>query len=61
MISWNDFDKIEIRAGTVIEAMPFEKAKKPALKLQIDFGDYGVKKSSAQITALYNADSLRHL
>lgn len=58
MISWNDFEKIEMRVGTVTEATAFEKAKKPALRLKIDFGDYGIKKSSAQITALYNTETL---
>lgn len=58
MISWNDFEKIEMRVGTVTEATAFEEAKKPALKLKIDFGDYGIKKSSAQITALYNTEML---
>lgn len=58
MISWNDFEKIEMRVGTVTEATAFEKAQKPALKLKIDFGEYGIKKSSAQITALYNIEML---
>jgi tRNA-binding protein len=57
-ISWNDFEKIEIRAGTVLQADNFEKAHKPALILTIDFGEYGIKKSSAQITALYNKEGL---
>ncbi|MEN9571118.1 MAG: hypothetical protein RL172_2349 [Bacteroidota bacterium] len=57
-ISWNDFEKIEIRAGTVLQADNFEKAHKPALILTIDFGEYGIKKSSAQITALYSKEGL---
>ncbi len=58
MISWNDFEKIDMRIGTIIEASNFEKAKKPAYKLSIDFGPLGIKKSSAQITALYSLDDL---
>jgi tRNA-binding protein len=57
-ISWNDFEKVDMRAGTVLEVQPFEKAKKPAYKLWIDFGELGVKKSSAQITALYRPEEL---
>ena len=53
MISWNDFEKIDIRVGTVLDAVPFPQAKKPAYQLTIDFGDLGIKRSSAQITALY--------
>jgi tRNA-binding protein len=52
------FEKIEMRVGTVISAAPFEKAKKPAYKLTIDFGEHGIKNSSAQITALYNPNEL---
>lgn len=58
MISWSDFEKIDIRAGTIIEASGFEKARKPAYKLKIDFGELGIKNSSAQITALYRLDEL---
>lgn len=58
MISWEDFEKIEMRVGTIIHAAPFEKAKKPAYQLAIDFGVYGIKKSSAQITAHYSPDDL---
>lgn len=58
MISWSDFEKLDIRIGTIIEAKPFEKAKKPAYKLRIDFGEKGIKNSSAQITALYNLEEL---
>ena len=58
MISWNDFEKIDIRTGTIIEVNNFEKAKKPAYKLKIDFGVEGIKNSSAQITVLYSKEDL---
>jgi len=58
MISWNDFEKIDIRTGTIIEVSIFEKAKKPAYKLKIDFGKEGIKNSSAQITVLYSVSAL---
>ena len=53
MISWDDFEKIDIRCGTITEVSDFPKAKKPAYKLKIDFGNEGIKHSSAQITVLY--------
>ncbi|GDX43529.1 tRNA-binding protein [Bacteroidota bacterium] len=58
MITWDDFSKIDIRAGTITKAQPFEKAKKPAFQLEIDFGPLGIKKSSAQITFHYNVEDL---
>lgn len=58
-ISFDDFLKVDIRVGTVVDVKPFEKARKPAWKLWVDFGpDIGVKKSSAQITVHYDADDL---
>jgi len=57
-INWNDFEKIDIRCGTICSAIPFEKAKKPAYQLEIDFGNIGTKKSSAQITAHYTCEEL---
>jgi len=58
-ITWNDFEKIDMRVGTIVEIKPFAKAKKPAWQLTIDFGkELGIKNSSAQITALYEAEQL---
>jgi len=57
-ISWDDFEKIDMRAGTITEVKDFPKAKKPAYQLTIDFGEIGVRKSSAQITHLYQKDEL---
>lgn len=58
-IEWDDFQKVELRVGTIIEVEDFPEARKPAFKLKVDFGaDVGIKKSSAQITDLYTKDSL---
>ena len=58
MISWSDFEKVEMRVGTIIQVDDFPKAKNPAYKLTIDFGPMGIKKSSAQITKLYQKEAL---
>ncbi|BCL36282.1 tRNA-binding protein [Nostoc sp. MS1] len=57
-ISYEDFEKVEIRVGKITKAEVFTKARKPAYKLWIDFGDLGMKKSSAQITKLYQPDEI---
>src|SRR3984885_12050002 len=57
-ITWQDFEKLDLRTGTIIEVNDFPKAKKPAWKLTIDFGHLGIKKSSAQITDLYEKQEL---
>ena len=57
-ITWDDFSKIDIRAGTIMEVTDFPKAKKPSYQLKIDFGELGIKQSSAQITSFYNKEEL---
>ena len=57
-ISWQDFEKIDIRTGTIISVSDFPEARNPSYKVEIDFGDLGTKKSSAQITELYQKEDL---
>ncbi len=59
LITWSDFEKVELRTGTIIEVRDFPEARKPAYQLIIDFGEsVGIRKSSAQITALYTKQEL---
>jgi len=57
-ISWHDFEKVELRAGTIVEVQDFPKARKPAYQLKVDFGPLGIKWSSAQITKHYTKEEL---
>ncbi|MBI4148114.1 tRNA-binding protein [Candidatus Woesearchaeota archaeon] len=57
-ITWSDFERIDLRVGTIVEVDDFPEAKKPAYKLLIDLGDLGLKKSSAQITKVYQKHEL---
>ena len=56
--TWDDFERLALRAGTVRQVEYFAEARKPAYKLWIDFGQYGIKQSSAQLTVLYSRDTL---
>lgn len=58
MINWDDFEKIDIRSGTILEAIDFPKARKPSYQLRIDFGPLGIKQSSAQVTHHYQKEEL---
>ena len=59
MVTWDDFEKIDMRAGTIVEVNDFPKARKPAYRLTIDFGDdIGLKRSSAQVTMHYKKEDL---
>ena len=57
-ISWEDFEKIDIRSGTIVTVSDFPKARNPSYQLEIDFGELGIRKSSAQITDLYQKEEL---
>ena len=58
-IEWPDFEQVELRVGTVVDVQDFPEARRPAYQLRVDFGDdIGIKKSSAQITDLYNKETL---
>ncbi len=57
-IAWNDFEKVELRAGTILEVFDYPEARKPAYKVKVDFGEFGIRMSSAQITALYTKEEL---
>lgn len=57
-IEWSDFSKVDIRIGTVTEVKEFPEARNPAFQLKVDFGELGIKKTSAQITELYTRESL---
>ena len=57
-ITWDDFEKLNIRVGTIAEVTDFPKAKKPSYQIKIDFGMLGIKQSSAQVTNIYSKDEL---
>jgi len=57
-ISWSDFEKVLIVAGTIVRVEPFPEARKPAYRIWVDFGPYGEKKTSAQVAALYSPEQL---
>lgn len=57
-ISWADFTKVELRVGTILQVLDFPEARKPAYKIKVDFGEFGIKWSSAQITKKYTKEEL---
>ncbi|MDD3772657.1 MAG: tRNA-binding protein, partial [Weeksellaceae bacterium] len=58
VLHWEEFEKVDMRVGTIVEVLDFPKARKPAYQLTIDFGELGMKKSSAQIVNLYEKEEL---
>lgn len=57
-ITWNDFEKVALHVGTILEVTDFPEARKPAYKIRVDFGEYGIRWSSAQITKHYTKEEL---
>jgi tRNA-binding protein len=57
-ITWQDFEKVELRAGTILAVLDFPEARKPAYKIKVDFGEFGIRWSSAQITFHYQKEDL---
>lgn len=57
-ISWSDFERVELRAGTILEVFDFPEARKPAYKIKVDFGEFGIRTSSAQVTVHYSKAEL---
>jgi tRNA-binding protein len=58
-LDWKEFERVEMRVGTVIDVREFPKARRPAYKVWVDFGEFGIKKSSAQITECYRKEALQ--
>jgi tRNA-binding protein len=57
-VTWNDFERVELRVGTILEVFDFPEARKPAYQIKVDFGEFGIKMSSAQITKHYTKEEL---